>query len=108
MDTTKLAVLDESHRVFVNYESFFFADDAERKRFLDDPVTWCGWLTDPVTLLRFRPDKGARAVERAGRLFYFSSDSTRAAFAAQPDSFVIPRTAMMPMPAMMPGPMPGH
>jgi len=96
-DTATNASLDAGHRVFVNYESFFFAGDAERRRFLDEPTRWCGWLTDPVTMARFLPDRNAPTTERDGRIFYFASDSTEAAFAAHPDSFAAPHTTMIAM-----------
>lgn len=81
----------------MNYEAFYFADGNERARFLKDPVRWCGWITDPVTHRRFHPLKEAPREEHGGRIFYFASDSTRALFAAQPDSFAAPRSEMIAM-----------
>jgi hypothetical protein len=51
------AVLDEAHRALVNHEIFFFSVLSLRRRFLADPLRWCGVVTDPVSGLRFQPAK---------------------------------------------------
>ena len=38
LDNRKAAVLDPAHRSFVDYEVFFFADEADKRRFDADPT----------------------------------------------------------------------
>lgn len=83
------AVVDEKMRAFVNYEVYFFSDRGALRRFRKDPLRYCGLLTDPVTQRRFHPAKSSPHLEYKDRLFYFSSDSTRVAFVATPDSFAM-------------------
>lgn len=101
-DDTRQARIDDAHRRFVNYETFYFADAAERARFEQDPAQWCGWITDPVANVRFVPDARSPHSDHGNRIFYFTSDSARAAFVAMPDSFARPRTTMMRMGMMDP------
>ena len=91
---TKPARIDAAHRVRLNYEFFYFADDKERARFAKDPVATCGLLTDPVRRTRFHPTPASPHAEHAGIQFYFESTATLKAFAAMPDSFLLPRLRM--------------
>jgi YHS domain-containing protein len=80
----KPPVLDSSLRAQVNFEIYFFASAAEKKRFLADPSRYCGKVTDPITYERFRPTAASPKTTYGNRLYYFASDSTRAAFLADP------------------------
>ena len=80
----------------VNWEAVYFSDPYALTRFDAEPLAYAAILTDPVTRQRFRPGSGAPAMEYGGRRWYFLSDSTRAAFAAMPDSFVTVRLPMVP------------
>ena len=80
----KPPVLDSSLRAQVNFEIYFFANAAEKKRFLADPSRYCGKVTDPITYERFRPTATSPKTTYGNRLYYFRSDSTRAAFLADP------------------------
>ena len=91
------ARVDAAHCVQLNFETYFVSSDDARTRFRAEPLRFCGKLTDPVTQLRFRPDAGSPHLEWKGKSFYFSSDSTRALFAALPDSFSVPRIGMLAM-----------
>ncbi len=88
------ARIDPSLRTSLNFEVFYFSDPEAKGRFDADPVQWCGPLTDPVTLQRFIPTRQSPSALEGGRRFYFVSDTTRAAFAARPDSFSVPRFRM--------------
>ena len=77
-------VLDSSLRTQVNFEIYFFANASEKKRFLADPVRYCGKVTDPITYERFRPTATSPRTTYGSRLYFFASDSTRAAFLADP------------------------
>lgn len=90
VDPSRSAVLDPDHRVFVNYEVYFFADQDLKAAFLKDPTVFTGELTDPVTLQRFLPASDAPRTEYAGRLFLFPGAASAQAFAADPDRFALP------------------
>jgi YHS domain-containing protein len=100
LDTTRAAVLDFSTRSRVNFETFFFADPDEKKRFDADPTKYTGLLVDPVNKVRFQPSAKSPRFDFKNRPFFFSSDSTLAKFVAAPDSFAVSRGRMMPK-AMM-------
>jgi YHS domain-containing protein len=80
----------------VNWEAFYFSDPHARDLFDGDPLRYAAILPDPVSRQRFRPGDRVPSVEHAGRRWYFLSDSTRALFAATPDSFVAVRLPMVP------------
>ena len=87
----RAAVLDSTHRAYVNQEVYFFSDTQARRTFLKDPQRYCGTLTDPVNRVRFRPAQASRRFDYRGRPYFFSDDSTRIAFQAAPDSFALRR-----------------
>jgi YHS domain-containing protein len=97
-DTTKASVLDFPTRSRVNFETFFFAEQVEKARFDADPTRYVGLLVDPVNKMRFHPSTTSPRFDYNNRPFFFSSDSTRAMFAATPDSFAVARGRMMPKP----------
>jgi YHS domain-containing protein len=95
-DSTRTAVLDYGTRSRVNYETFFFAEAKEKERFDAEPTRYVGLLVDPVNKIRFHPLAQSPRFDYNNRPFYFSSDSTRALFAATPDSFAVAKGRMMP------------
>jgi YHS domain-containing protein len=94
-DPGRSAVLDADHLAMVNHEVYLFAETDARDRFRRDPLPACGTLTDPVTLVRFRPDASSPHLEWNGRPYWFASDSTRAAFGTMPDMYANPRPDSM-------------
>ena len=96
LDSTRAAVLDAAHRSRVNWENYYFADDESKARFDADPAAFVGILTDPVSRKRFRVDPASPRLDHGGNPWFFTSDSTRALFAAQPDSFPITKARMVP------------
>lgn len=96
MDTTRQAVLEFATRSRVNFETFFFADASEKQQFDADPTRYVGWLVDPVNKMQFQPTTKSPRFDFNNRPFFFSSDSTQAAFSAAPDSFPVSRGRMMP------------
>jgi YHS domain-containing protein len=94
LDDRREAILDDEHLVRLNYEAFFFADEASRGTFLEDPVTYCGLLTDPVTKGRFRPRRGGPSVEHEGVRYYFATWTSHQRFVAEPARFVLPHWRM--------------
>jgi YHS domain-containing protein len=83
------AVVDSSERVFVGHDLFYFANAAERQKFIANPLGYCRQLTDPVTLARFKPSRQSPHTTFRGRPYYFASDSTFESFNAAPDSFAV-------------------
>ncbi len=78
-------VVDSSLRERIGFEIYYFSNRAEMARFKRDPLRYCGELTDPMTMARFRPTPDSPHIAYADRTYYFASDSTRAAFLARPD-----------------------
>ncbi len=94
-DARRPARLEPAYRVRVNHELFYFADEAERRRFLSAPPRYTGPLTDPVEKIRFVPEPASPRAGHGGVTYYFLSDENRAAFVAEPDSFATPKFHMM-------------
>ncbi len=90
IDPSRLAVLDEAHRVFVNYEVYFFADQELKRTFSSNPVAYTGELTNPVTQQRFQPAVDSPRAEYAGRLYFFPDSDSAQVFAKDPARFAIP------------------
>jgi YHS domain-containing protein len=95
LDQKRAATLDSTMRVFIGHDLFYFADGASRRRFAKHPLRYCTALTDPVTRTRFKPTRRSPRVEYEGRPYYFSSDSTRTAFQADPARFRFGRGGMV-------------
>ncbi len=102
LDPGKSAVLDAAHRSFVNYETFFFADEADKRRFDADPTGTCGVLTDPVTKQRFRPGSDVPRGEFDGRTYFFLTAENKATFDKSPGTFARPNYDAIEVPGMPP------
>ena len=96
-DPARDARIDDDHLARVNYEMYYFAEERDRIAFRQDPRGRCGVITDPVSKQRFRPGSRSPREDHAGQPWYFVSDSTRALFAAMPDSFLSPQYSMKPV-----------
>lgn len=94
------AVMDAAHRSVVNFELFYFSDEKTKARFDEDPLRYCGALTDPVTQERFIPGESSPRIDREGRAYVFLSEANLAQFEALPDSFSVPRFRMREMTSM--------
>lgn len=95
VDPSRPAVIDEAHRVFVNYEIYYFADLELKERFGSDPTAYTGLLTDPVTLDRFAPNAGSPRRDYDGRIYFFPDAAAAAAFDADPSRYALPIYRMM-------------
>jgi YHS domain-containing protein len=82
VNPSRNAVLDSAHRAFVNYEAYYFCDEASMAKFVGEPYRYTGKVTDPVTRERFVPTAGSPNRSYGGRLFYFISTETVATFDA--------------------------
>jgi len=89
VDPAREAKLDPKLRMFVNYEVYFFCDEAAKAAFEKNPTRYCGLLTDPVSQQRFQPAPGSLRRDYMGRPYYFESPETYASFEATPDSFAV-------------------
>ena len=89
VDPTKKAKPDKSLTVQLNYEVFMFSSRTARQKFDQEPLKYCGLLTDPVTQQRFHPTAQSPRMEFKARPYYFVSDSTSTVFHATPDSFAV-------------------
>ena len=87
VDPTRVARIESKSAVRLNWEVFFFADEAAQERFHRDPLRWCGALTDPVTLQRFVPEASSPQADHAGQTYYFASAETRATFGTDPKKY---------------------
>jgi YHS domain-containing protein len=74
---------------------YYFSTPGAKRKFLADPLRHCGLLTDPVSRERFQPAKDSPREDHAGRPYFFASDSTRAAFLADPARFAEPDGKMI-------------
>ncbi len=89
------AMIDTDHMAHVNYEVFFFSGDKEREKFVENPLKYCGIVTDPVNRQRFIPTKSSPRIDFDNRPFYFMSDSTMALFQEHSDSLAWPEYKMI-------------
>jgi len=89
------AILDTAHRIFVNWDTYFVSSDEARDAFVATPYRFTGYVTDPVSGVRFQPGPDSPSRERAGRLFYFSSAPNLALFEADPTGYDTPPFGMV-------------
>ncbi|MBI1799962.1 MAG: hypothetical protein HYR73_09810 [Candidatus Eisenbacteria bacterium] len=101
------ARLDSSYRAWIGYDAFYFASHDSREHFLRDPLRYCGALTDPVTLARFRPGAQSPSLDYGGRRYFFAAESTRASFADHPERWAVRGSPEDPR-GMRPEMTPGH
>ena len=91
VDPRRLGSLDPALRARVNGEIYRFANAATRDRFGRDPMRWCGILRDPVSEVRFVPDRSSRRLDYVDGPYFFTCDSTRLEFSRNPARFAIHR-----------------
>ncbi len=91
VDPKQLGSLEPRLHAKVNGEIYRFSRSATRTRFRRDPVRWCGILRDPVSAVRFVPDRSSPRCEYRDGPYFFASDSTYEIFRAHPDRYAINR-----------------
>lgn len=94
VDPSRPALLDEKHRVFVNWETYFLSSDAALAKFRADPLKYVGTVTDPVTRERFRPTRRHTRIDHEGRIIWFAKAENAARFRAGPEAYVPPMIGM--------------
>ena len=91
VDTTQVGSLERRLHARVNGEIYRFSRPETMARFTRDPVRRCGILRDPVNGTRFVPDRRSPRWAYRDGPYFFTSDSTRAAFRADPERYAIHR-----------------
>lgn len=91
VDPRALGSLDTTLRAHVNGEIYRFAGKATLGRFRREPLRWCGILRDPVTGVRFHPDRWSPRVDHRDGPYFFASDSTAGVFKRDPERYAIHR-----------------
>ena len=91
VDPRALGSLDPALRSRVNGEIYRFARPGTVARFRRDPLRWCGILRDPVSGVRFVPDRWSPRVEYGDGPYFFTCDSTSAVFRTDPERYAIHR-----------------
>ena len=91
VDPTRLGSLDAKLHAKVNGEIYRFASEVTRRRFMANPVRWCGILRDPVSNVRFIPDRLSPRLRQALGPYFFASDSTFRAFVADTVKYAVHR-----------------
>jgi YHS domain-containing protein len=84
---TRKAQLIPAMRVQLNYEIFYFSGAEALQQFKKNPTRYCGYLTDPVSAVRFRPTAKSPRLDFGGRPYYFQSDSTQRSFRNEPEKY---------------------
>ena len=90
LDLREQAIIDAEHCVRLNYEAFFFGNLYTRERFVSDPIDYCGYLTDPVSKQRFRPNADSPRFSFEEVAYYFENEEQRAQFKANPEAYRLP------------------
>ena len=85
------ALMDAQHMAAINWEYYFFSDDAAKAEFLKNPLKYVGKLTDPVNGKRFKPGRLSPHLEDGGRTYYFSSLLTYLAYRKDPKEYTFRR-----------------
>ncbi len=80
----KKATVDSSLRYRIGFEIYYFSSRADMDRFKKQPLRYCGLLTDPIELTRFRPTAASPHTTFNQRLYYFAADSSLATFLKNP------------------------
>jgi YHS domain-containing protein len=92
VDPTLLGSLAETMRYRVNGEVYRFSSRRTLRRFREAPQLWCGLVRDPVTGERFWPSANSPEAYWVGGPYFFASESTKAAFVADPKKYEVVRT----------------
>lgn len=94
VDPSRPALLDEKHRVFVNWETCYLSSDAALAEFRRNPLKYVGTVTDPVTRERFRPNGRSTRIEHDGRIIWFAKAENAVRFRASPEAYMPPMIGM--------------
>ena len=91
VDPRRVASYDSKLRLFLNQETYFFAGQDTKKKFLADPLRYAGTLTDPVSQKPFTATRFSPHMKFKDRTYYFESDLTERQFAVSPQKYSMRR-----------------
>lgn len=91
VDPALLGSLAPELQFRVNGEVYRFGSERTLRRFMADPLLYCGLLRDPVSARKFMPSTKSPNVYYVGGPYVFESDSTLARFLADPHRYEIVR-----------------
>jgi len=91
VDPTRIGSLDPRLQSRVNGEIYRFADATTLDRFRKNPARFCGILRDPVSGVRFIPDRFSPHLSTPESPYFFDDDSTLVAFRHDPERYAIHR-----------------
>ena len=91
VDPNRLGSLADTLHYRVNGEVYRFADERTMQRFVMAPALYCGLVRDPVNGKRFHPSTRTPAAYWIGGPYFFSHDSTKAAFVDDPKKYEVLR-----------------
>ena len=97
MDPGRSAIVDATHRSYVNWEIYFFSSMEHKRTFDSNPRRYCGRVTDPVTGKRFEPVADSPRLDYNGRPYFFAESASLAVFEARPDTLAQPNYPMKKM-----------
>jgi YHS domain-containing protein len=83
--------LSPRYRIGLRSTTFQPRGDGSTKK---DRLRYCGELTDPMTMVRFRPAASSPHTKYENRWYYFASDSSLAQFLAKPEQHKDRRNGM--------------
>ncbi len=91
VDPRQLGSLDPQLHARVNGEIYRFSRPATLARFRSNPARLCGILRDPVSAVRFVPDRLSPHLDYRDDPYFFASDSSFAVSRATPERYAIHR-----------------
>ena len=91
VDPTRLGSMADTLHWRVNGEVYRFAEERTMLRFMRAPYLYCGLVRDPVNGKRFFPSSRTPNAYWFGGPYFFSSDSTKAAFVDDPKKYEVVR-----------------
>ncbi len=91
VEPRQIGSLDRGLHARVNGEVYRFGSRTTLERFRRDPVRWCGILRDPVSGVRFLPDRTSSRHDTQESPYFFVTEATRGAFKKEPSRYEIHR-----------------
>lgn len=91
VDPRRLGSLADSLEFRVNGEVYRFSGTRTLRRFMQQPVRWCGVVRDPVTGCRFLPSARSPQAYWIGGPYFFEAESTWQRFIDDPHRYEVIR-----------------
>ena len=91
----KMARIDSSNRRRLGHDLFYFSTAQAMSQFDRDPLKYVKTLSDPVSSDRFKVSHASPREEYRSRMYYFTSEGTRATFDTDREKYRDRRAAVM-------------